>query len=179
MAGKLIIICGLSGSGKTTLAREVSRALNIVCLHKDEIKERLYDAQGLRTLEDSRRLGREVMDVLFGLVEEQCARGVDVMMEAPLNFSEDYAMFRRWERDYGTQIFSIICTVPERERYRRHTERAQTTRHAAHHDVARITEFATFTSDYDYATMPGAQLHVDTRRSTDDLVRAVVRHVEG
>ena len=40
---KLIIICGLPGSGKTTLASELSKQTGIVCLHKDSIKEKLFE----------------------------------------------------------------------------------------------------------------------------------------
>ena len=176
---KLIIVCGLSGSGKTTLAEAVSRELGVVCLHKDSIKERLYDAMGLATLEDSKRLGVWTIELLMGLVEEQIARGVDVMVEAPFKFPEDYAEFERWSTEYGVQIYSIICEVDNEERYRRYVSRIDSgQRHHAHHDAERV-QIEKFHDDHDYAAIPGARLCLDTSEPLEKLVQKVVAHVGG
>lgn len=59
---KLIIVAGMPGVGKTTLAKELSQKLNIPCLHKDSIKEKLYDSFGGNSLEDSKNIGGWVYD---------------------------------------------------------------------------------------------------------------------
>ncbi len=174
---KLIIFCGLPGSGKTTLAEAVSRKLNIVCLHKDFIKEKLYDIRGLSTLEDSKKLGREVMELLFALAKEQVTRGVDVAIEAPFNFPEDYAQFERWQKDYGVKIYSVICTIDEKERYRRCMARIGGDRHRSHHDSERMVNFSQFKNDYDYATIPGLQLRLTTNKPIEELTKQVVKHI--
>lgn len=50
---KVIVFCGLPGTEKTTLTKEVSKRLNMFCIHKDAIKERLYDRLGGKTLQES------------------------------------------------------------------------------------------------------------------------------
>jgi len=92
---KLIIVCGLPGSGKTTLAKELSRKLKITCIHKDSIKENLYEILELSTLEDSKRIGGQSIQLLYKLTEEQLENGLDLIIEAPFYFEEDYEIFKK------------------------------------------------------------------------------------
>ena len=93
---KLIIICGLPASGKTTLAQTLSQKLNIAYLSKDIIKENLYDILQGKTLDDSKKTGLQAIQMLFSLVEHQLKNQVDIIMEAPFNFKEDYILFKKW-----------------------------------------------------------------------------------
>ncbi len=164
---KLIVVCGLSGSGKTTLARELSRALGVVCVHKDTIKEALYDALQCATLEDSKRVGAAAMQTLLALAQEQCRRGVDVMIEAPMTYAQDDALLRQWEADYGAEVRVIICTIDEDEWQRRlHTR----PRHRAHHDMQRTHA----PQQRDYATLPGTHITITTDRPVDTLCAEVM-----
>jgi predicted kinase len=91
---RLIIICGLPGSGKTMLAESLSKHLKRPLLAKDAIKEQLYDELELRTLEDSKKIGKVSMDLLYNMAEKHAEKGLDLIMEAPFTFPEDYPIFQ-------------------------------------------------------------------------------------
>ena len=164
---KLIIVCGLSGSGKTTLARALSKKLNIVCLHKDLIKENLYEAMKGNTLEDSKRIGSYTAQLMLKVPEEYLSNGVDLMLESPFNFAGDEKVFKEWERKYKLEIFTIVCEIDEDEREHRYRDRK---RHHAHHDSERNYP----TSNYDYNLLPGKKINLITKQSVDELVKKVI-----
>lgn len=170
---KLIIVCGLPGSGKTTFATALSQKTGIVCLHKDAIKEQLFDSFGMSTLEDNKRIGKPSVDVMLHLAAQQIENGVDVMIEAPFNFPEDYAIFTAWAARYNVQLYSVICHVDVAERKRRCETRP---RHAAHCDAARMRDFFPQT-EYDYAAVPGKHIRINTDQSVADLVERVVAEI--
>lgn len=170
---KLIIVCGLPGSGKTTLARELSRELNIVCLHKDCIKEKIFEIRKGKSLDESKAIGAETMRLFFHLAEDQVKNGVDVIIESPLSFPEDYEKFRQWEVNYGTKIYSIICSIDIEERGRRFALRE---RHYAHFDKERDVISRHFNgAEYDYKDIPGEQIRMITNKPVRDLVASAVK----
>lgn len=172
---KLIIVCGLPGSGKTTLARHLSKKLNIVCLHKDSLKENLYDTLGLSTLEDSKRLGNQSIKLLLSITEEQISNGIDLIIEAPFRFEEDYGLFSKWTQTYHISIYSVICSIPKEERKERFLNRP---RHQSHHDAERIQDDS-FNEDSEvYNGMPGKQIKITTDQPVEALIDIVVKKIE-
>ncbi len=164
---KLIVVCGFTASGKTTLANELSKRLNIVCLHKDSIKEQLYDHRQLSTLDHSKDLGAEAIKLLLSLAEEQLAHDTDVIIEAPFTYLEDYSIFREWINNYNAKFFAIICSIPDAERQRRFEQRD---RHPAHHDDERI--FKTQLDIYDQ--LPDKKIRITTDKDTSTLVTELI-----
>lgn len=172
---KLIIVCGLPGVGKTTLARELSRKLKICCLHKDSIKEKIYEGLELSTLEDSRKIGKPSIDVMLYLAEQQLGNGVDVIIEAPFIFTEDYHIFEAWKEKHNTDLFSVICSIDTKERSRRFNERE---RHHSHYDWKRVVDHFPENGEYDYAKIPGKQIRIRTDKSTKVLVEEIISQIE-
>ncbi len=171
---KLIIICGLPGSGKTTLASELSKQTGIVCLHKDSIKEKLFEGLHLSTLEDSKRIGKPSIDVMFYLAEQQIANGIDIIMEAPFNFPGDYDLFSQWKEKYGINLYSVICSIDVEERKKRFSNRD---RHHAHFDDMRaVDHFAD--NEYDYTLIPGKRILIKTNESVSELVKKVISEIK-
>ncbi len=167
---KVIIVCGLPGSGKTILADSLSRKLKTVCIHKDTIKEKLYESFNCSTMEDSKRLGKPSVDIMLCLAEEQIIKDIDVIIEAPLNFSEDYAMFKEWQLKYKVDLYSVICFIDSKERERRFKER---NRNGAHHDLVKFGG-----DEYDYAEIPGKQIRVTTNRPVEELIEEVIAQLK-
>lgn len=170
---KLIIACGLPGVGKTTFAKELSKRLKIACIHKDSIKERFFESMNMSSLEESKMIGKPVIDVLFRLTEEQLKNGVDLIIEAPFNFPEDYPLFEKWQKEYSLALYAVICSINADERKRRFQKRE---RHHAHHDIDRkhIRSMGQQNYEYDYAEIPGKQIRITTDKPVSELVEEVV-----
>ncbi|MFA7308228.1 MAG: ATP-binding protein [Hyphomicrobium sp.] len=171
---KLIIVCGLPGSGKTTFASELSKKTGIVCLHKDSIKEKLFEGLNLSTLEESKRIGKPSVDIMLYLAEQQIANGIDIIIEAPFAFPGDYKIFEEWKEKYDIDLYSIICFLDAEERKKRFSNRS---RNHAHFDEMRMEDHFS-ENEYDYASIPGEQIMIKTDEPTSELVRKVILQVE-
>ena len=170
---KLIIVCGLPGSGKTTLAKELSRKLKITCIHKDSIKENLYEILELSTLEDSKRIGGQSIQLLYKLTEEQLENGLDLIIEAPFYFEEDYEIFRNWKLKFKLKIYSIICKINNKERSKRFQSRE---RHQGHRDIERLSDTAT--SGEVYKKLPGKIIKISTDKPPKKLVEELSKFLK-
>lgn len=173
---KVIIVCGLPGSGKTTLAKELSKQFGIVCLHKDSIKEKLYELLGYSTLEHSRHSGFYAIQLILALAEEQIANGMDVMVESPFNHEDNVKLFHEWKEKYPIDFYAVICRVDHEERMRRRFNRP---RHHAHHDSVRLRDEVNFSpEDWDYSAMPERKIFLSTQGPVEDLVDIVVKTMD-
>ena len=167
---KLIIICGLPGTGKTTLANELSKALKIFCLHKDSVKESLYESLKMNSLEDSRLLGYPSVKAILDLAEENIARGVDVIVESPFNFENDKEIFDEFKKKYSIEIYTIVLQLEAEEREKRFLERE---RHTSHHDEQRERQYEEMDSDYDH--MPEKKILLDSKNPVDQLLEKSIQ----
>jgi 2-phosphoglycerate kinase len=169
---RVIIVCGHAGVGKTTLSNELSRRLNIFCLHKDSIKERLFDLLEGDSLEESRRVGMISMELLFYLAEESIRNGADAMIEAPFNHPSNPRIFEQWKSDFGVEMKVIVCELAnEAEHKKRFLERvASGNRHRAHRDFDRNWE----PSNFDYSIFPDPKLFLDMSKSHEENVDRAV-----
>jgi hypothetical protein len=61
----LIIVTGPSGTGKTWLSKRLAQDLHLPGLHRDDLKERLFDTLGIKDRAWSRRLGGASYELLF------------------------------------------------------------------------------------------------------------------
>lgn len=158
---KLYIVTGLGGTGKTTLARALSRKLDIVCLHKDSIKAAIHDELGVKT--------QDTFKVFFRLAEEQIANGVDLIIEAWMLPELNKPLFESWEREYGVEIISLVCTIDPETRKHRILSRE---RHECHEEADKqaLDEIEEFV---DYSGMPGEVMELRTDVGVEELVGMV------
>lgn len=172
---KLIIVCGLPASGKTVLAKELSKKLGIVCFHKDSFKEGLYDIMKLSTMEDSVRVGAMTIQLMYKVIDEQLANGQSIIMEAPFNYDKDYSLFREWRESYGTNIYTVICSIDHNERKKRFTSRE---RHQSHREIDR-TVIKNFVSDETvYKKISGKKIFITTNKPVNKLVKEIITKIK-
>lgn len=164
---KLIIVCGYPGTGKTTLASALSRELALPCLHKDFLKEYLYDSFEMSTLEDSKWVGKVTIGLLYQLAEQQIRRGVDLIIESPFNYTDDYKMLYEWTEKYDLEIISVVCTLEETERQKRIADRP---RHRSHHDGDR--ELGTANNAI-FESMPGKKIVIECNKPVEEMVNEI------
>ena len=165
---RVIIICGQSGVGKTTLSDELSKRLNILCIHKDTVKERLFDLLEGDSLEESKRVGMISIELHFHLAEEAIRNGVDVMVESPFNHPSNPGIFERWKREYTVDMKIIVCELKDQtEHKKRFFKRVSSgTRHHSHRDFDRSWT----PSDFDYSVMPDPKLFLDMSQAYEKTI---------
>lgn len=138
----VVIVTGPPGSGKTTLARRLAADLRLPAIHKDAIKELLFDALGWSDRAWSRKLGVASIRLLFQFVATQLAAGGSVVAEC--NFVPQFATddFRALQQRYGCVFCQVYCTAETETLVRRFLERAGTAeRHPGHVELANREEF--------------------------------------
>lgn len=138
----VVIVTGLPGSGKTALARRLATDLRLPVVHKDAIKEMLFDTLGWSDRAWSRRLGLASIRLLFQFVETQLAAGRSVVAEC--NFAPQYATddFRALQAQYGCAFCQVYCFAETETLVQRFLERAATAeRHPGHVELANREEF--------------------------------------
>ncbi len=126
---RYVVVSGPPGSGKSTLAARLAPALGLPLLGKDTVKDALLDALGADDIEESRRLGRAAMGVLFALAPA-CPSGA--VLDA--NFHRTAAT-----PDVAAlpgAVVELFCRCSRHEALRRYRARAGT-RKPGHLDGAR------------------------------------------
>ena len=139
----LVIVSGPPATGKTTLGKQLGADLLLPFVHKDGIKETLFDRMGSRDREWSRTLGLVSYDLLYSFVEAQLAAQKPCIIES--NFSPIHAapVFAALREKYGFTPFQILCQCDGNVLFDRFVARSLSgTRHPGHNDDLAHTEFA-------------------------------------
>jgi atypical dual specificity phosphatase len=143
----LVIVGGASGTGKTTLAERLADALSLPLLHKDLLKEALYDALGSPSIERSRELGVASFMLLYRLAEQILVSGTGLVLES--NFRSPYSEPDLRRLIARTRAVFVYCDVAPDLAIRRILERTERgDRHPGHHDRAVLAGIAAPPADH-------------------------------
>jgi predicted kinase len=160
----LILISGPPCTGKTTLGQRLAEELHLPFIHKDGIKETLFDALGWEDREWSRQLGGASYDLLFYFTECLLRGGCSFIAEA--NFGPAHeARFQAWQGQYKVEIVQIDCYTEREvlvERFKLRSESGE--RHPGHVDHLNYEEVseAIAAGKYDFPNVGNVRLVVDT-----------------
>ena len=138
----LIIIAGPSCTGKTTLGRYLAQELRWPFIHKDGIKELLFDYIGWGDRAWSRKLGQATIEILFYFVESQLRAGQSFIVES--NFLPPFhaERFLKLKQQYDFEPFQIQCICDGNVLFERFIQRAESgVRHPGHVDKLNYEEF--------------------------------------
>lgn len=138
----LIIITGLPGTGKTTLGWRLADDLRLPFIHKDGIKELLFDTLGWSDREWSKKLGLASYALLEYFIEVQLRGGVSFIVESNFHPILSTEMFRRLQARYDFDPVQILCYAGGNILFQRFKARASTDeRHPGHVEPANFDEF--------------------------------------
>ena len=161
----LVIITGLPCTGKTTLAVKLSQRLGFPLVHKDGIKEILFDTLGWHDREWSRRLGGATYELQYYFIEILLARGLSLIAES--NFDPQYAGQRLADlsRRHNAATVQVLCKTDGHVLLERFRARASSQeRHPGHVDADTVDELAPrlLTGRITPLDLPGPLIEVDT-----------------
>lgn len=106
---QLLIVTGPPGTGKTALATALGTRLGVPVLHRDALKERLFDTLGTGDRAWSRRLGGASYALMWHALELLLMTGQRVMLECNVAGERDAATIRELTGRYGYQTLQLLC----------------------------------------------------------------------
>ena len=179
----LVLVGGPPCSGKTTLASELSSQLSLPVIHKDDVKERLFDNLGWKDAQRSRALGGATMAILWYTAELFAAAGQSTILESTFDPRFDIPRVEGLLDRHLLSVVQLHCTATEPVLMRRFTARLHDSgRHPGHReDLLGVEEFGRRlrANAWPPLTLPGSYQEIDTSdteaAAVGDTVRAVVQ----
>lgn len=155
----LIVVTGPPASGKTTLASWLARELCMPCIHKDGLKETLFDFLGYADRALSQRYGAACSELIWHLVEQHLQVGASLIIES--NFHPTFAEPRlvNFVERYGCDLVCVHCWATQDVLTQRFRQRiVDGSRHPGHVE----TEDGSFVERSYALKIPSQQIKVNT-----------------
>lgn len=137
----LLIITGLPGTGKTQIGKYLSGYLGLPFLHKDGIKETLFDSLGWQDREWSRRMGGAAYDLLYYLLDSLMQAGVSIVVESNFHAERAGPILGKLIDANGYKVVQLLCKAKGDVLVERFFLRAGSgERHPGHVDLTNLEE---------------------------------------
>lgn len=161
----LVIVSGPPATGKTTIAMKIAGSLGLPFVHKDAIKEKLFDLLGWKDRDWSRRIGVAAYELLFYFVETQLSAGRSLVVESNFRRNESSRYFRRIMAKHDFIPIQIMCWAEGETLVARFRDRDSSgNRHPGHVDATAIidVERELLVGRYDPLDLSGEVIEVET-----------------
>lgn len=161
----VVIISGHPCSGKTTLGLRLGRELNLAFIHKDGIKELLFDRLGWKDREWSRLLSLASYDLMDYFLRVELTCGHSMIMESNFLADRDSPRFQRLMVEYPFQPVQVLCQAGGEVLLQRFQARMQSgERHPGHLDGLLVDELhdRLLQGELPALDLPGPRFEVDT-----------------
>ena len=158
----VVVISGAPGSGKTTLGWELSRALHVPLVSRDDIKTGLHVTHRSDDPAEVWRFSDAAFELFFAIATEYVKAGVSIVVEAAYHAGRSEPALAALG-EFGTPVH-IHVTTPREVSLRRYRERAEAgQRHPAHNDLQFATEMESGRKDTSVyrLVLPAPTLAVD------------------
>ena len=157
----LLLVHGLPATGKTTLAQWLSRELGWPAIHKDAIKEILFDTLGAKDRAWSRNLGIGAIEILYHVIDMQLSVGISCIAECPFKPTLASPRLRASLTRADASCVQLLCRSSGAVRLERFQGRR---RHPGHADdeVTDAAVDAWCNETLDPLDLPGPLIEVDT-----------------
>lgn len=132
---RIILVSGWPATGKSTLATYIAEQLGLPFLHRDGIKETLFDTLGGADRAWSQKLGGASWDLLFYLMAVQLQARASFVVESNFQPSLHSARVEALRKDHLFDVVQIWCKAEPDVCYDRfHTRATTSERHPGHVD---------------------------------------------
>ena len=161
----LIIVSGPPASGKSRVARSLCSHLGFAVVAKDDIKERMFDAEEIVSAGDRRDLSRRACIAALGQVAERLVRGESVILEGNWRAADHGAAIARLVSGHRPAVLQVQCVGAGEPLLERFVARARAgLRHPAHSDLDALPRLRDelLRGRYDPLPLPGPLLEIDT-----------------
>lgn len=168
----LIIISGPSASGKSTLADQLAADLRLPVIHRDTIKEAMFDTLGYSDRKQSKKFGIAAALVLIRQLEVILRAGSSCIIEGKFipKFSQEELAQLLYET--GASVVQVQCHCKGQILYDRFMQRALSPeRHPGHDEASNLEDFKEelLAGKLAYLDLPGGALieYDTTERNAD------------
>ncbi len=163
----LLVVTGPPCAGKTTLAAQLGLELSLPVIHRDVLKEILFDALGSKDRAWSRDVGGASYDLLFSFLESLLQAGYPCIAESNFEIGRPSVRLKGLCETYNFTPVEILCTAETevlRERYI--TRLDSGARHQGHVDHLNLDDISARWANNQHGSLElgGQSIRVDTTK---------------
>ena len=161
----LLVISGAPCTGKTTIGSRLAADLGLPFIHKDGIKERMFDRLGSQDVAFSKLLSLTTYDIVYYFIQTQLEAEGSLAVEANFKVGVDSQKFRDIQQRFPVKLFQVHCYASLEvllERFKHRGESPE--RHPGHLDHLTYGDVQASLQRGDYAALQieGMLFEVDT-----------------
>lgn len=177
----LIFVSGPSASGKSTLADQLAVDLKLPIIHRDRIKEAMFDTLGYSDRQQSKKLGIAAAVVLIRELEDMLKVGTSCIVEAKFipKFSEEE--LAQLVSNTKADAIQIQCSCDGKVLHERFKQRALSSdRHPGHDEANNLEDFKDelLAGKLSYMKLGGEVLEYDTTERNEERYQDLLKKVQ-